>query len=147
MRGAAVLRAMGSYEELNTERVAREDKLSERNEALKARMEKFQADQAAMSAEERFDTNNKIEIEIDNLQRDKDLAQREIYNLEEKMLNIALKDIKATIEKLGKDQNYHLILSAKSDPNRGYAYFSVLYHHSSIDLTSEVITMMNAPSK
>ncbi len=132
------------YEELNADKAAREDALNKRSEALKTTAEEYKSARADMTDEERFDMENQIDIESANLARDHDQAQREILNLEEKILNDVIKDIKATIEKLGKDQNYHVILSAKTDPKRGYPYFSVLYHHSSIDLTSEVIRILNA---
>jgi len=135
------------YDELNAEKEAREVPLNKRKEALQAMAEDFKAGQATMTDEERFERNNKIDIESANLVRDHEQAQREIYNLEEKILNDVFKEIKTTIEKLGKDQNYHVILSAKTDPKRGYPYFSVLYHHSSIDLTSEVIKILNAASE
>ena len=115
------------------------DALSKKIEDAKA---KFEESSASMSEEDRFNRKNEIESEFLSYQNKLKTHQNYIDNQEEKVLKEVVQDIQAAIEKIGEQENYHLILNSAKGPQG-----SVLYNSPTIDITSKVLAVLDAADK
>jgi len=127
------------YDELQKE----VDELQKDIDAMSGRITKakqeYEEKRDTISEEERLEMKNKIEDDYAQYRIELDKRQRLIDNKEESVLKEVFKDIQAAISRVATAENYHLVLNAKGGP-RG----SVLYHAPAIDITSKVLTTLNA---
>jgi len=65
-------------------------------------------------------------------------SQVQIDELERAVLTSVLDDIKAALKEIGEQQNYHLILNGREGSGS-----AVVYHSTSIDLTSQLLAKLN----
>ncbi|NLN92621.1 MAG: OmpH family outer membrane protein [Candidatus Hydrogenedens sp.] len=126
------------YDELQQE----VDRLQVEIDAMSKRIEKakddFEAQRATMDDDERFDKKTQIEADFAQYRNELDRRQRLIDTQEERVLKEVVDDIERVITKVAEDEGYHLILNASKG-----ARPTVLYHSTTIDLTSRVLQIIN----
>lgn len=133
------------YDELQREVDARQvkiDALSKEIEADKGRYETMRKGDAA-NADSLRELETQIQKKFAQYKADMEILQREIDQMEEKVLREVVGDVDAALENIGKSENYHLILNARKGPSG-----SVVYHSTTIDITGKVLAALNggAPS-
>ena len=111
------------------------DALSKKIEAAK---KDFEDKKATMTEEARMTAKNAIEADYQKYRTELDSRQRQIDNMEEAVLLEVMKDVRAAIEEIAKAGGYHLILNGNED-GKG----TVLYHSTTIEITSQVLTKLN----
>ena len=127
------------YEELEQEVEQRQAGIDEMSEKIEAMKERYESEKDTMDPDELLALEKQIRDDYATYRSELDKQQRYIDNQEEMVLKEILKDVEAAINKLATEENYHLILNAKSGP-RG----SVLYHSPTIDITSKVLSALNS---
>lgn len=133
------------YEELQVEVDKRQAELDVSLAALEAKRKQWQAERATMTEDASLLMKNEIEEESTSYGSELKKHQRYIDNMEERVLREVLRDIESAIKQIAAKENFHLVLNAKSDPGRGFPYFSVLYHSPTIDITSKILDFLNIP--
>lgn len=128
----------GQVKEWQAEADTRSEEVRALREGLRKEVEAFAAERGELSEDERNDRETALDQHALRL----DAQEREIRaSLDRKHRNIKntlLKDIVATVNAIGQEENYHLVLEADPETRTG-----VLYHASAIDMTSKVIERMN----
>lgn len=126
------------YAELQVEVDKRQAVIEAQAEQVEGMRDAYKDARTSMSDTERLAKENEIEDAIAAYQKALEDNQRKIDQLEEAVLKEVLDDIERVLIETATSGNYHLILDAKKAP-RG----SVLYHHTSIDLTSAILAKLN----
>ncbi len=126
------------YAELQVEVDKRQAGIEANAKTVEAMRDNYKAARATMSDDERLKKENEVEDAIAAYQKGLEENQRKIDQLEEAVLKEVLDDIEKALTDLATSGNYHLILDSKRAP-RG----TVLYHHTSIDLTSAILAKLN----
>jgi len=111
------------------------DNISQRIEANRAR---FESGRTTMSEDELFNLKQQIDRDMTEYRAELEKRQREIDRQEELVLREVIEDVDAAIATVAKQGNYHLILNAKGGPRSG-----VLYHDTTIEITSQVLALLN----
>jgi len=132
------------YEELQVEVDKRQATLDVIQATLEAKRTRWETERANMAEDEVLSLKNELEEESASFGSELQKQQRYIDNIEDRVLREVVRDIEAAIKRISAEENFHLVLNAKSDP-RGFLYFSVLYHSPTIDITSKVLEFLNTP--
>lgn len=127
------------YEDLQKEVDSLQEEIDKMSAKIEADTKVFRDSQATMSDTERFNLKTQIETAAATYRGELERRQRIIDNMEEQVLIEVMKDVQATIDQVAQAGNYHLILNARGGP-RG----TVLYFSPTIDITSQVLTQLNA---
>lgn len=127
------------YDDLQKEVDNLQKEIDNMSNQIEADTKRYRDNQASMSDTERFDLKTKIETAAATYRGELERRQRIIDNMEEQVLVEVMKDVQATIDQVAQAGNYHLILNA-----RGGARGTVLYYSPTIDITSQVLTRLNA---
>lgn len=128
------------YDELQREVEARQGKidvLSKEIEADKARHETMRKSDSP-NADSLRELETQIQKKFAQYKADMEILQREIDQMEEKVLREVVGDVDAALDNIGKTENYHLILNARKGPSG-----SVVYHSTTIDITGKVLATLN----
>ena len=144
-----VQQVMDEYQK-QKDHVARLEKaVSTRHEELKAQAAKFQEQKKAYtdtrdsySEEQRVEKEADLDKELLELESEIRKAEAEFERKRDALKKELLKDIVAAIEKLGQEENYHLILEADPESRTGVLYFA-----TALNMTSKVIDRLNADYK
>lgn len=113
-------------------------------DALSAKITQMKADYDKRAAEPNADRlaltqfEGQIRAEHANYEAKLRESQIKIDELERKVLTEVLADIQAALKEIGEQQNYHLILNGREGSGS-----AVVYHSTSIDLTSQLLTKLN----
>ena len=138
----AYTRQEDEYAALETEKNTRQvviDKLSDKIEKAKTDYDKRKD---TMSDEERDALEEEIRIDFEKYQADFERLQREIDRKEKKLLEDLFQDIRASVQEVGAQGNYHLILEGGESGRSG-----VLYSSTTLNVTGRVIDHLNMKYK
>jgi len=122
--------------EQEVERLQRDvDVISQRIEDNRSRLEQGRG---TLSDDELFNLRQQIDRDVTEYRAELEKRQREIDRQEELVLREVIEDVDKAIATVAKQGNYHLILNAK-----GSARSAVLYHDTTIEITSQVLALLN----
>ncbi len=127
------------YDELQREVESRQGKidiLSKEIESDKTRYETMRKGESTPDALRELETQ--IQKKFAQYKADMEILQREIDQMEEKVLREVVGDVDAALENIGKSENYHIILNARKGPSG-----AVVYHSTTIDITGKVLATLN----
>lgn len=127
------------YDELESEVESRQEEIDQLSNQIEAARQRYEQQAPNMTEAERIEQRN--QIESDYLTYTSELRQNQNYidSREESVLREVLGDIQAAIERIAIEDNYHIVLNAQPGPQG-----SVLYHSATIDITSQVLTVLNS---
>lgn len=126
------------YEELQGQVDALQAEIDAMSAQIEAAKNDYERRRSEMSEAEMRELEAKIKADYSDYQNELNKSQQRIDSMEEQVLNEVLKDVKAAIDVVAENGNYHLILNNVSGP-RG----AVLYAHNSIDITSRILEHLN----
>lgn len=86
-----------------------------------------------------------IDTKIKQLKDFIEESRNELTGKTRSIMREIMEDIETVIEEYGKSKNYDLVLNDNSV--LPYSHRAVLYHHESMDLTNEIIKILNAKYK
>ena len=131
------------YEDLQVEVDDRQAALDVTLTELEKKRKRWEEERDTLTDEERLTLKNELQAETDDYSNEIKKNQRYIDNREQIVLREVIGDIESAIKQVSADENFHLVLNAKSDPGRGFPYFALLYHSPTIDITSKVLEFLN----
>lgn len=127
------------YKELQAEVDRLQTDIDTMSKNIESMKEQYKNNGNAMSDDERKALKDKIEGAYDKYQSELKTRQRKVDGLEEAVLTEVVEDIKAAIERVATQKNYHIVLNSTEGP-RG----AVLYNVGNLDLTGAVLEALNA---
>lgn len=127
------------YDELQAEVDRRQKEIDALSEKIQKAKDAFEASADTMGDQERLEKETGIESDYIKYQGKMKEHQNYIDKQEEQVLRTVVADIQAAIERVGQQENYHLILNSAKGPQG-----SVLYHSATIDITSKVLASLEA---
>ena len=128
------------YKDLEKEVETRQqeiDALSNKIEGMKKDYDSKK--RAGADVDSLLDLEEVIEREYGKYKAALDENQRVIDQREERVLREVLEDVQTVLNEVGTEGNYHLILNSRQGPRGSVVYFS-----TTIDITTEVLTRLNA---
>jgi len=122
---------------LQSEIMQRQRELQALQQSLKARADKLAKDGATMSEDQRAREDKDIQAGERELQRKQSEAQEEVNSDRNEQLSKLQKSIIEQVGSFAKSQNYDLVVAENS----------VIYFNPSLDITQQVLAMLEARSK
>lgn len=111
------------------------------SKSIEAKKDKYEKEKDKMSEDDRTKLKDEITREYGEYQAQFKLKQQDIDRQSQRFVREIMQDIDNAVTQIGNQQNYHLILEA--DPNSAT---SVIYFSTGLDVTSQVITLLNGKS-
>jgi outer membrane protein len=124
-------------QQLSSEFLPRQRELQTLQQTLKTRADKFAKDGATMTDDQRAREDKEIRDGERELQRKQSEAQDDFSSRRNEELSKLQKSIVEQVQVYAKSQNYDLIVAENS----------VLYFNSSMDITPQVLAMLQARAK
>ncbi|UCD70701.1 MAG: OmpH family outer membrane protein [Syntrophobacterales bacterium] len=115
-----------------------QNEIAQRQRELKALQETLQKQELMLSEKARKEKEREYQNKLKESKRWAEDRQGELKQKEIELTKAALKDLEATLKKLGEEEKFTLIL-AKNE--------TILYISSAIDLTNRVIQILNSSSE
>lgn len=106
--------------------------------ALEAKGKAFEAEKDKLSEDDRAQRASELEQEAIAYDGELRQATAELNEKKASLKQSLLKDLVAVIQQIGTEEKYHLILEADPETRTG-----VMYHATSMDITSKVIERLN----
>lgn len=117
----------------------KKDEIEKLRATFEAELKQFQEDRTEMTPDERADREAELDsraLAVDSAIRQ---AEASLERQRRRLKAALITDIVDAVNKIGDQENYHLILEADPEKRTG-----VLYHTSTIDMTSKVIDRLNS---
>ncbi|MBX7259189.1 MAG: OmpH family outer membrane protein [Candidatus Hydrogenedentes bacterium] len=111
------------------------------SKSIEAKKKKYEDEKDKMTDDERTKLKDEITREFGEYQAQFKLKQDDIDRQSQRFLSGIMQDIDNAVNQIGSQQNYHLILEA--DPK---SPTSVIYFSTTLDITSQVIALLNGKS-
>lgn len=125
------------YQQLQSQVDALQKDIDALSAKIEANKKKFEA---STNAEERSTLKSQIDTDYITYRAELEKRQQQIDTQEEQVLKEVLGDVQKTLESVAKAGNYHLILNGRGG---GGGRSAVLYHDTTIDITSQVLDALN----
>lgn len=129
------------YQQLEQEKNQLQTEIDQLSSKITADKERYDANKATMSDEERIRLEERIEADFTDYQTKYKASQATISRKEERLLEDIMKDIRAGVQEVGAEGNYHLVIEGGGPPS------SLLYHSSTLNMTQRVIDHLNEKYK
>lgn len=124
-------------EEINQEGKRMETDLKQKGEEIKALEQLLERDAGVMSKDARDEKKWQLDRKIDDVKALKRKYDRQIQELQVRLVNQVRKDVLGVIQSYGKKEGYLLIIED----------ISVVYAPQAIDVTDKIIQLYNEESK
>ena len=132
-------RQKDEFDALTLEMTTLQTDLDVRLEAMNALRTQYDENRDTMSREELAELEEKIESERSSYNADFQKVQTDLARREDRVAESVYEDIRAAIEAVGNQQNYHLVLESGKNTNNG-----LLHYSPTLDITQRVVDYLNA---
>lgn len=116
-----------------------QDKLDKMAEDLKQKKDQYEKDKDTLTEQEREASQTKMEADWLDLRSETQRIQADFEGRQLRLKKQLLKDMVAAIERIGIEENYHLILEADPESRTGVIFFS-----PTLTITQKVIDRLNS---
>jgi Skp family chaperone for outer membrane proteins len=125
------------YEALQKEVDQQQGQIDQMLRGIQQQEETLKASAASLTDDQRRQAVDKLEQDRSAWRLEVERRQRSVDRQEEEVLREVMNDIEAAIGQVAQSQNFHLVLNAKGNSR------AVVWHHSSVDITSSVEAILN----
>lgn len=128
------------YAELQKQMEVLQAGVDQKTATIEAAKKDYEQKKDGLTAEAAATLELKIKSDIADNQAELTKSQLKIDSMQALMLQEVFKDIHEAIDQIAVKGNYHLVLDSAQGPGA-----AVLYSHNSIDVTAQILELLNKP--